>query len=104
MVQTAFTNSGKWLKLDKQVKNEKELIRFEEKFTKNYGESTSEGMYDHLKDLNLIHPSYRTLAENKKKALRSMGRRMSDQLGFTHERKYDPRSKQYRTFWRHKNV
>ncbi|MCE7699525.1 MAG: hypothetical protein K8E24_012210 [Methanobacterium paludis] len=103
MVQTAFATNGKWLKWDKQVRNEKELVKFEEKFTKEYGESTSEEMYTHLKDLNLIHPSYRTLAD-KSKAVRSMGRRMADQLGFTRIRKYDPKTRQYRTFWRYKNV
>ena len=102
MVQTALSPNG-WVTWDKQIRNSEELEDFEKWFIKNFGESTSELMYTYLKDLKLIHPSYRTL-HNSKKAVRYIGRKMADQLGFTHERKYDPRTKQDRTFWRYKYV
>lgn len=103
MVQTTFTNSGKWLKLDKQVRNEKELVKFEERYIKEHGEATSEEMYAHLKDLGLIHPSYRTLYDSKK-AVRYIGRKMADQLGFSYTKRYDPKTRQDRAFWRYKCV
>ena len=103
MVQTALSSKG-WVTWNKdQIRNSDELEDFEKWFIDNFGESTSELMYTYLKDLKLIHPSYRTL-HNSKKAVRYMGRKMADQLGFNSRPKYDPRTKNTRKVWRYKNV
>ncbi len=57
------------------------LEYFEKWFIDNFGESTSKLMYTYLKDLKLIHPSYRTL-HNNKKTVKYMDRKIADQLGF----------------------
>lgn len=102
MVQTVLSNKG-WPSWNKPIKNADDLESFEKWFIKNFGESTAEFMYSYLKDLKLIHPRYRTLNDSKK-AIRHMGRKMADQIGFTNKSKYDPRTKNTRNVWRYKNV
>jgi|GEM_PF-6256100 hypothetical protein len=102
VVQTVLSNKG-WPCWDRPIRNSEDLESFEKWFIRNFGESTAEFMYSYLKDLKLIHPSYRTLQDSKK-AVRYMGRKMADQLGFSNKSKYDPRTKNTRNVWIYRNV